>query len=306
MTGSGTQNDPYVVDNWTDFITAVGTASAYVELKKTLVQTSDTVVNLNKIYLDSNGDVKTEPQNSDLASLYENTFTLDANDYAEGGLTATITMTCSSLNGNGATIKNLSSTAANIFAVPSGITLTAIAILNVNCKNHSFITSEWSGAYGSAQNCIFSGRIDSSNADDSFIKSPQIIYIDCGFTAQLFNSAKFAYYDSYYGYPQFRGCNIDTTDHRTISTEYPDIVDMNNSYWGGNYNHSIRDAMGTYDYTVFDVTCPAIDGNNDSIREKMFINSDKCTSVGTGCVSVTTAQLSSAAALSALGFPIEI
>lgn len=32
MTGTGTQNDPYVVSTWPDFVTAVGTAGAYVEV----------------------------------------------------------------------------------------------------------------------------------------------------------------------------------------------------------------------------------------------------------------------------------
>lgn len=32
MTGTGTQNDPYVVSTWPDFVTAVGTTGAYVEV----------------------------------------------------------------------------------------------------------------------------------------------------------------------------------------------------------------------------------------------------------------------------------
>ena len=32
MTGTGTQADPYIVDTWEDFVTAVGTAGAYVEV----------------------------------------------------------------------------------------------------------------------------------------------------------------------------------------------------------------------------------------------------------------------------------
>lgn len=31
MTGTGTQADPYIVDSWSDFVTAVGTSGAYVE-----------------------------------------------------------------------------------------------------------------------------------------------------------------------------------------------------------------------------------------------------------------------------------
>ena len=32
MTGSGTSADPYLVDNWADFVTAVGESNAYVAL----------------------------------------------------------------------------------------------------------------------------------------------------------------------------------------------------------------------------------------------------------------------------------
>ena len=30
MTGTGTQTDPYIVDNWADLVTALGTSGAYV------------------------------------------------------------------------------------------------------------------------------------------------------------------------------------------------------------------------------------------------------------------------------------
>lgn len=36
MTGTGTQADPYIVDSWPDFVTAVGTSGAYVEAARGL------------------------------------------------------------------------------------------------------------------------------------------------------------------------------------------------------------------------------------------------------------------------------
>lgn len=43
MTGTGTQNDPYIVSTWPDFVTAVGTAGAYVEVAP------ETVWDMNEI-----------------------------------------------------------------------------------------------------------------------------------------------------------------------------------------------------------------------------------------------------------------
>lgn len=37
MTGTGTQADPYIVDTWEDFVTAVGTSGAYVEVAPDIV-----------------------------------------------------------------------------------------------------------------------------------------------------------------------------------------------------------------------------------------------------------------------------
>lgn len=43
MTGTGTQADPYIVDTWADFVTAVGKSDVYVECAE------GTVWNMNDI-----------------------------------------------------------------------------------------------------------------------------------------------------------------------------------------------------------------------------------------------------------------
>lgn len=51
MTGTGTQADPYIVDTWADFVTAVGTAQAYVEFPV------NTIIDMNNVQpegIDSN------------------------------------------------------------------------------------------------------------------------------------------------------------------------------------------------------------------------------------------------------------
>ena len=43
MTGTGTQADPYIVDTWADFVTAVGTTQAYVEFPV------NTIIDMNNV-----------------------------------------------------------------------------------------------------------------------------------------------------------------------------------------------------------------------------------------------------------------
>ena len=131
------------VTNWASFITAVGTAGAEVEFPHTsqyLVKTHDRDVDANKLYLDSNGVVQTNVQPSDLANLYENTFKLDANDYAPAGLSTTIEINCTSINGYGATIINLAGSAVNLITINSTtLSISQLAFLNINAENVYFI-----------------------------------------------------------------------------------------------------------------------------------------------------------------------
>ena len=157
MTGTGTQNDPFVISDWADFITAVGTSGAYVEFPKSLVRTSDSTVDPNKLYTDSSGIVQTNVQPSDLPNLYENTFRLDANDYAPAGLAATIEINCASINGNGATIINLAGSAVNLITNnSSALSISQLAFLNINAENVFFIYETYPVTY---YKCIFSGRM---------------------------------------------------------------------------------------------------------------------------------------------------
>lgn len=55
-TGTGTQADPYIVDTWEDFVTAVGTAGAYVEV------VPETVWEMNKIAPNGVGNINVKCQ----------------------------------------------------------------------------------------------------------------------------------------------------------------------------------------------------------------------------------------------------
>lgn len=69
MTGTGTQADPYIVDNWADFVTAAGTDGAYVEFA------ADTVIDMDNV--------------------------------APEGIGTQIVFRCTEINGNGGEIRGL-------------------------------------------------------------------------------------------------------------------------------------------------------------------------------------------------------
>lgn len=292
-----------VVHNWSEFITAVGTSGADVEFPKSLVKTTDTEVNPNKLYTDANGVVQTNVQVSDLPDLYENDFYLDANDYAPEGLTSTITISCASINGFGGGIVNLASSSANIISTYSFVNFTGIAFLNVRCIDVYFFVSTRNSGWGTVSKCIFTGRMDGQQTS-RFIWASCVHFVSCAFNVQLYGSSQFAQNnEGRYDWLDFNYCRINTEDHRTGST-YAYQYAIINSIWTGSYNDYISATMNSYDYTVYDLECESIQGNNTAVVTYIFVNSEKCAS--TNGVEVTTAELQSASALAAKGFPIQV
>ena len=290
------------VHNWSEFITAVGTSGAEVEFPHDstyLRKTPDTSVDPSKLYCDANGIVQTNVHTDDLADLYENTFVLDANDYAPEGLTSTISITCASINGYGGTIKNLASSAADIFYcyITSGIT--GIAFLNVNCTGRNFLYAATSG-WKEIGKCILSGRMDGSNSCYFFLGN-YVKLKSCAVNVQLYNSSELVYTGASV---HLITCRVNTEDHRDVSTSSNQFR-LENCYWTGNYNHYLN-AIGTdtYNYSVFDLECAYIHANNDTLASYTFVNSDKCDDIRG--VSVTTEELQSDVALAAKGFPIQV
>lgn len=124
MTGTGTQNDPYIVDAWSDFVTAIGTSGVYVKVA------DDTVWDMNSI----------APEGIDR-----------------------INCTCAELDGNGAVIKNayipdyyvlsLSNTVKNLqienFLLRYGSTGASV----INSSPASIVS-----------NCVFTGVLEATSA----------------------------------------------------------------------------------------------------------------------------------------------
>lgn len=290
------------VHNWSELIAAVGTSGAEVEFPHDstyLRKTPDTSVDPSKLYVDVNGIVQTNVQASDLADLYENTFCLDANDYAPEGITTPISITCASINGFGGTIKNLASSAADIFYcyITSGIT--GIAFLNVNCTGKNFLYAGTSG-WKEISKCIFSGRMDGSNSCNFFLGN-YVRLKSCAVNVQLYHSGEFVNTDASV---QLITCRVNTEDHRDVSTS-SNSFRLENCYWTGNYNHYLfLSGTSVYDYNVLDLECAYIHANNDTLASYTFVNSDKCDDIRG--IAVTTAQLKDPAYMQSQGLPVEM
>lgn len=305
------------VHSWSDFITAIGTAGAEVEFPKDIVRTQDTDVDPNKLYTDINGIVQTNVQPSDLANLYENTFTLDANDYAPAGITSTITISCASINGYGGYIKNLASTAVNIFSNTVTTQVYQLAILNINVEGVSFIdTTSASMEY---TKCIFSGRAKSNTGTHTVFgdvaNTHSSIYNSCAFNFDIVGSYSLFNYLNYGGYvyagPLY-DCRLNIThiNRDGITASGTLWVRLENSYLTGDIadNVSITITAQSH-YSVIEVEKGGSISVNDAqggTVQLILINDELYTgTIPTGCRGVTTAQLKDASYLSSIGFPVQ-
>ena len=118
MTGTGTQADPYIVNTWEDFVTAIGTEQAYVEFP-------------------------------------ENTI-IDMNDVISEGIGEMIYIKCTQFDAKGGEIKNLFFTHGGRFLIQNSNWNTYIKnlkLINTRADDTGFRFF----SYGKMQNCIISG-----------------------------------------------------------------------------------------------------------------------------------------------------
>lgn len=305
------------ITDWASFITAVGTSGAEVEFPKNLVHTTDTDVDPNKLYTDANGVVQTNVQPSDLANLYENTFVLDANDYAPAGITSTITISCASINGFGGCIKNLASTTVDIFENTVKTQVYQLAILNINVENVSFIDTTSAGM--EYTKCIFSGRAKADSGAHTVFgdvaNTHSSIYHSCAFNFDIVGSYCLFNYLNYGGFvyagPLY-DCRINIThiDRNGVLAGGTLWVRLENSYLTGEIADAVSVTLTAQShYSVIEVEKGGYISVNDAqggTVQLVLINNELYSgTIPTGCVGVTTAQLKDASYLSSIGFPIQ-
>ena len=273
MTGTGTQADPYIVDTWADFVTAVETADAYVKVDTSTVATWD------------------------FAKM------------VEGGLSTGINWNAVEVDGNGLTIKGLFGTAAKWF---SGTSATAKVMKNLNLLDMAKTTTTTGVFYGRAmefRNCKFSGVIEGGNFFEPYsggiatFTTGSITGSDpkgCAFAFNFSGNARVASAACIFNHcnMNFDGTSTNTSTlemklyESKISGKMP-WASFKNSGGGQNVIDAEIDTVGTWSNTSGGVT---------------LINTDKLASglsVPSGFTGVTSTQMLDADALEAVGFVVE-
>ena len=263
MTGTGTQADPFIVDNWADFVTAIGTSSAYVEFAE------DTVIDMD-------------------------------DDYSTG-ISSTININCTQIDGKGSIIKNLYLTGGAYFYFQSSFTLKNINLLDMRREYNSGFTFSFYTS-GTFLNCAISGSFCGGamfRADDSNS------YLSCcSVTAQLQAGCKFAE-NGYYNDSRclhISNSNVKIEGNPALSDR---SLVLNNTMLCGKlptrYFYRI-------DSSIIDCDVP----DNTAVTasySKGYINSDL---FGTGVTvdshftALTDAQIHDAGYLFSIGFPIGV
>lgn len=271
MTGTGTQADPFIVDTWADFVTAITTTDAYVE-----VDTSDVSV-------------------------------WDFPKIVEGGIASAITITAAEIDGKGLTIKGLFGTAAQWFQ-HSTITLLVIKNLNFLDFSKSAVSSSgvFSGVSIEFRRCKFSGEIEGGDVFKQSGTSNAITCTTgtldgqdpkgCSFAIKFSGNAKLCTNS----YEVFKHCNFnfDGSSTSSMAAKFHDCKISGAMPWA-----SFTNAGGGQN--VIDADISAIDSWSNTSGGVTLVNTDKLASglsVPTGFTGVTSAQMLDVDALAALGF----
>lgn len=315
MQGEGTSNNPFVPNNWPDFVTAIETSAAFVDLPITLIKTTDEHIMSRKLYFDSTGNRIQSPVESELSDYYENGFVLDANAYSPTGIR--LNFNDVTLNGNGASIINC--------YVPNetcGLRFKNSIIKNINFLNfYSESTDYWgfiSPGGGSdrllTENVQFSGFITrgafcGTNGSKAFKSTT--FSITFGTSASFINNQlndsdkyyQFCLFD-FYGSPyklfgssngnKILNCKMTGTLKGTAEPTHPLFPSDGSS------------TTNVIDIDVTEYQNAQFNYGNGNSHNPYIINTDKLP-VGTthvGITGVTTAQLVSAEYLQSIGFPV--
>lgn len=290
MTGTGTQADPYIVDTWADFVTAVGKSDVYVECAEGTIW--------------------------------------DMNDIAPDGINSRINIYAKSISGNGVIIKKTYFTSNGSFFFANSTSVTGVDFLDSLIESGTFIYRAGAATFqecrfsGIIQDSTFFYNTANSSA---YIKRSSInlqfqgnSLLCCGYyvgngiggrpiicencnvrlSGNSTHSSAITSYDSNYKY------NLITFENCLISGVNPFKYLYVSWAW----------SSGTYSskYGVFDIVCSSgqsiINAPRYSSIVNCIINSDKLNgaTVDTAIKKVTDDQLHDASYLQSIGFPIGV
>lgn len=290
MTGTGTQADPFVVDNWPDFVTAIGTADAYIE------------------FPDGGG-------------------VIDLNDIAPTGIPE-ISVSCKSIKGNDWIIQNLYCKGHAGFITQYGkyVNIDKLYFLNFyfddegkQVKNGTIFGNSGSDRQGYYfSECQFSGIMNCTYYNSDVYKRNSLFAQDnywlkcrvirCSINVKLDGYALLLSGSSYvHNDNRIEYCHIKVSGSSplwTIDGDYRNclisgVSDANTfDVIRGSSNFNVINA----DFSDADsFECIGRSGAVNLINMDLLPNG---ATIGTGFIGVTTEQLHDAAYLASLGFPI--
>ena len=280
MTGSGTQADPYIPTTWAEFVTAIGTSSAYVSVPEGTVW--------------------------------------DMNEIQPTGYSSAIEWKALRVDGNNAQIKNLYFYSTGRFIMPNAnyAAIYNIKFLNFLIEDSALVdTSAYYNYSVPFYSCSFSGKLINgalSKSNSGNDNNRQISFRQCSMNLELSgNSAIFnTYSNSNYFSVNAQNCNLKVsgTSTRTNTCQ----VKMQNCLWTGDMPTNLWLQGYTNDfsqYNIFDANIGAsrtVTGTTWAMRGNI-VNSDKIVSgatVDSAYSRVNSAQLRDASYLASIGFPI--
>lgn len=283
MTGTGTQNDPYIVDTWPDFVTTIGTSGAYVKVA------DDTVWDMNSI--------------------------------APEGLAQSLQVNAN-VDGNGATIsnlhvENLSAVQINLSGYLENIKFTDVYAKATNGNYYFIGTSDGNksgevGKYISITGKFYGYGANGSNKRIYAVFGDRLgtLFTSCSTNVELYGTAQLCKdtINSEINAPLLVNCNIRYV-RLPISGVYTwqNRLKVKNSWVEGSEYTTVY-VSSSSENSIFNISAfgNVYEGNS---RTCLIWNSDKIASgvsVSSNIKLCTEAQLKDAAYLASIGFPIGV
>lgn len=270
MTGTGTSTDPYIVENWGEFVTAAGKSGAYVSCPVDAVW--------------------------------------DMNEIAPTGVSG-VRLSCAQINGNGLTIKNIFSSDLFSRGQSGTTNVYDLNFLDIYMEGGAFATCHPSSGSIAFHRCRFSGIFTGASSLFYAYSIASPAQLDrCSISVQLMGEARVMGITVAPGNDQscgiFTFCDLNLQGSGSTNGNRFTLI---NSRLRGVYPGTGLVIASVSQYSVLDIGITW--GVNDTTPTKVLINTDKVASgitIPSGFIKVTTEQLRDAQYLSSIGFPVGV
>ena len=287
MTGTGTQTDPYIVDNLSDLLSAISNAGAYVALDQN---------SANKV--------------------------IDFNDDPKWYTKTPFVFACKYLNGNGWSIRNVMVKNCNFlqlapttYTTIENLNIESAYILSTNTNGNIYVLSVPNSDTGSSKltlkNCKISAVLDalSGNISFSYVRRADMFAYNCSFNVTLKNNAVINSTNIW------ENCNIivngNSSQGTPLSFNVLDTCKISGSLICTHFSTLVVTLTSSSSYNVIDFELIGKSNTDISIRNygKTLVNTDKLKgfnniNLSDSTCGVTSSQMIDADYLNSIGFMI--